>query len=83
MGFLDTNESASFSVFEYGNDEYITWRYSTSSNSIFRVYFDTFDTESGYDFLYIYDSNAAQLLAHSGDSLPDDVYTTGLFGLEG
>ena len=64
----------------YANNRNCTWLIKPANGGTVTLNFDTYNTESGYDFVTIYDgenANATQLGRFSGASLPNQLVSTG------
>ena len=66
----------------YSNNEYCTWTIEAPVGHYVFLYFYEFITESGYDFLYIYDGNSdssPQIIRAMGQMAPWSVYSSSRF----
>ena len=64
----------------YNNNSSCTWLIQPTSNGVITLNFNSFSTESGYDYLRIYDGNstsATLLGTYSGTSLPPSITSSG------
>lgn len=79
----DTAEFSDGSLgFDYHNGTLCKWRVSTASGGPLTLYFRSFDTEEGKDFLSIFDLSTSSLVAkisghYQADSMPDPVTIEG------
>merc|ERR1711974_210329 len=64
----------------YGNDISVSWTlYASDYNSV-QLEFDSFNTEQGFDFVYVYDgadSHASLLGVYSGTAIPRNLLSAG------
>lgn len=64
--------------FDYYNNTLCKWKLESSSGNPLTIWFSSFDTEEGHDFLSVYDLESGDTLAiisgdYTGGSLPDSV----------
>jgi hypothetical protein len=64
----------------YSNGMSCRWAISCSDGTVPTISFNNFNTESGWDYVYIYDGDSTsddRLGSYSGSSTPADVYASG------
>jgi len=74
------NSTGSFGCSSIGNNLNSVWTINGASNEILTLTFDSFNTETNYDWLTVYDgtSTTANILGHfSGSNIPPPVTATG------
>ena len=59
----------------YKDNQSCTWVIAPPCSSSITLSFSAFNTESGYDFVYIYDMNLNKLAQYSGNNIPNAVTT--------
>ena len=65
---------------DYGNNENIEWTIVVPDGQVVRLDFYTFNTESGDDFVQVYDgctTGDPSIGSYSGDTLPASILSTG------
>ena len=64
----------------YGNNENIEWTIVVPDGQVVRLDFYTFNTESGTDFVRVYDgctTDDPSIGSYSGDNIPASILSTG------